>query len=458
MTQSSPVDESLAQIADYAHTLRFSDLPAAVVHQCRRTVVDTFGCALGAMTSEPARIARDLAMRVSLPAGARIIGTGHRTLPELAAFANGVMVRYLDSNDAYPGGGGHPSDTIPAILALADANGADGQTIVTAIALAYEIYYALWAATSLRDKGMDNVFYTTVGGAVGAAKVLGLDRNRIAESVSLSVVPNVALDATRYGNMSMWKGCAGGNGARNGAFAALLAQAGMTGPEKPFSGNHGLEALAGRFSLRPLAQGGRPFRITESTLKCFASEGHSLSPITAALELSRQIAADDIREVTVYTYHFAWDVIGREPEKWRPTTRESADHSMPYVVAAALIDGRFGDEVFSPERLQDARIRNLMDRIAVKEDPELTRRFTEGQLPCRIEIASHGGERKTASTDYPRGHYQNPMSDEEIEKKFRGYAQRRLPAERIGPALAALWKIDTAKNVNGIFEALKCGG
>jgi len=458
MPANSHVDPSVGSIADYAHQLRFSDLPADVVHQCRRTVVDSFGCALGAMDSQPASIARNVAMRVSVPSGAQVMGTGHRTLPELAAFANGVMVRYLDSNDAYPGGGGHPSDTLPAILAVADASGADGQTVVTAIALAYEVYYALWAATSLRDKGMDNVFYTTVAGAVGAAKVLDLDRARIAEAVSLSVVPNVSLDATRYGNMSMWKGCAGGNGARNGVFAALLAAAGMTGPEKAFSGDHGLEALAGRFTLQPFAGGKGPFRINQATLKCFASEGHSLSPITTALELSKQVAADDIQSVTVYTYRFAWDVIGREPEKWRPTTRESADHSMPYVVAAALIDGRFGDDVFSDERLQDPRIRKLMDKIAVKEDPELTRRVTEGQLPCRIEIVSRNGERKTAATDYPRGHYKNPMSDEEIGNKFRDYAQRRLPAERVNPALATLWKIDSAKNVSGLFEAVKCDG
>jgi len=456
MPTSPHVDANVGLIADYAHKLRFSDLPGTVVHQCRRTIVDTFGCALGAMDAEPARIARDMAMRVGMPSGARIIGTDHRTLPELAAFANGVMVRYLDSNDAYPGGGGHPSDTIPAILAVADANGADGQTVVAAIALAYEVYYALWAATSLRDKGMDNVFYTTVAGAVGAAKVLGLDRDRIAETVSLAVIPNVSLDATRYGNMSMWKGCAGGNGARNGVFAALLAAAGMTGPEKPFSGGHGLEALTGRFTLQPFAEGQLPFRITETTLKCFDSEGHSLSPITTALKLSRQIAVDDIQAVTVYTYRFAWDVIGREPEKWRPTTRESADHSMPYVVAAALIDGSFGDEVFSPKRLQDPRIRELMDRIAVKEDPELTRQFPD-RLPCRIEIVSRSGEQKTATTDYPRGHYKNPMSDEEIENKFRSHAQRSLPAERMGPALATLWKTDSAKNLSGIFSAVRGG-
>jgi 2-methylcitrate dehydratase len=447
------VDTNVGRIADYAQRLRFADLPDEVVHHCRRTIVDTVGCALGALDAEPVRIARDLARRVNLPAGARIIGTDQRTLPELAAFANGVMVRYLDANDAYPGGGGHPSDAIPAILAVADAQGADGKTLLTAVALAYDVHYALWAATSLRDKGLDNVFYTTVAGAVGAAKVLGLDRDQIAEAVSLAIMPNVSLDATRHGHLSMWKGCAGGNAARNGVFAAVLAQAGMTGPATPMAGEHGLEALVGRFTLPPFTEDGRPFRIAQTTLKCLASEGHSLSPISAALELSRQIAAEDIQAVTVFTYRFAWNVIGREPEKWRPTTRESADHSMPYIVAATLLDGSFTDAVFAPERLQDPRIRALMDRIAVREDPELTRQFPE-RLPCRIEIVARNGERTTATVEYPRGHYRNPMSDQEIAQKFRRHALRALPEERVEPALAALWQIDAAESLSTVFAAV----
>lgn len=422
-------DEKVAHIADYAKGLRFADLPDEVVHQCRRTMVDTIGCALGAFDAPPSRIARDLALRSVMPAGARVIGTSHRTLPELAAFANGVMARYLDANDAYPGGGGHPSDALAALLALADCKGADGGAFITAMTLAYEVYYALWVSTSLRDKGMDNVFYTAVAGAAGAAKILDLDRDGIAQAISLAVTPNVSLDSTRYGNISMWKGCAGGNAARNGVFAAVLAAAGMTGPEKAISGDHGLEALSGPFKLEPFARNGRPFRIMEATFKCFASEGHSLSPITAALELSRQVAAADIESITIYTYHFAWDVIGREPEKWRPTTREAADHSMPYVVAAALLDGKFDDSVFSLDRLQDPAIRALMDRISVKEDPDLTRRVSEGKLPCRIEVVTASGGHKTAATDYPRGHYKNPMSDGEIEEKFRAHARRALPRQ-----------------------------
>ncbi len=443
-------------IADYAHTLRYSDLPAEVVRHCKRCMIDTFGVALGAFKVEPSRIARALAQRTSVAPGARIIGTNHRTLPELAAFANGVMARYFDGNDVYPGGGGHPSDMMAAILAVADMKGADGKAIVTAIALAYEVYYALWQATHMRLKGMDNVFYTAVGGAVGAAKVLGLDRARIAEAVSIAAAANVAVDATRYGRLSMWKGCAGPDAARNAVFAALLAEAGMTGPEKVFEGKHGLENLVGKFELAPFAGNGRPFRITEVTIKYFLSEGHSQSPITAALELCREVAADDIESVTIHTYQFAREIIGSGAEKWRPVTREDADHSMPYVVAAVLIDRRFSDDIFAAERLSDPKILKLIDRIEVREDPALTRLATD-KLPCRMEIMTRSGSRKVAEVDYPRGHHLNMMSDEEVNDKYRGVARRTLSKERVERALDALWHLDTAANLDAIFEAVRTG-
>ena len=452
------MDTCVGSIADYTHTLRFDDLSGDAVRHCKRTLIDTFGCALGGFNAEPSRIARHMAQRTSLVSGARVIGTTHRTLPELAAFANGVMARYLDGNDAFLGGGGHPSDLIAAVIAAADISGADGRTVITAVTLAYEIYYNLWKVAGVRDKGIDHVFYTVVAGAAGAAKVLGLDQRRVAEALSLAITPNIALDATRYGILGMWKGCAGGNAARNCVFAALLAAAGMTGPEKPLQGRHGLENLVGKeIKLLPFGGDGRPFRIGETTMKCFHSEGHALTPITVALPLSRQVEAGDIEAVTIYTYWFAWEVIGSEREKWRPTTREAADHSLPYIVAAVLVERAFNEETFSEQRLRDPRIRRLIDKIEVKEDVEFTRQFPRC-MPCRIEIKTRSGERKVGQSDYPLGHYNNPMSDDEVNAKFRDHSQYTLPQEQIGRALDALWQIDTAVDLSAIFEALQTGG
>jgi 2-methylcitrate dehydratase len=448
------MDASISRIADYASTLAYDDLSAQLVHECKRRIIDTVGCALGAFDEEPSRIARALAARAEVPIGARVWGTGQRSLPELATFANGVMARYFDGNDVFPGGGGHPSDVIPAVLAAADVASTDGPTAIAAIVLAYEIYGGLFRAARMRDRGLDHVFYTAVASAVGAARILGLDRDRIAQAVALAVTPNIALHATRRGHLSMWKGVASGNAARNGMFAALLAAEGMTGPDKAIDGSHGVRELLGAFELGEFGGGGRAFALQRSDLKYFLTEFHSQSPITAAIDLRQQVAVEDIEAVTIHTYWFAWNEIGSEPEKWHPTTRESADHSLPYILAAVLIDGRFSDDIFSDARIRDPRIHELADRIVVKEDAEYSRQFP-GRIPCRVEIRTQSGKILTAHVDYPRGHTGNPMTDEEVSRKFRMLAGRKLDKGQVERALEVMWAFDTAANLDALFQSVQ---
>jgi 2-methylcitrate dehydratase len=283
------VDTTIERIAAYAQALTFESLPREAVHETRRRIIDALGCGLGAYDDEPCRMARKLASRVKVESGARILGTLHRTLPELATFANGVMTRYLDGNDTLPGGGGHPSDTIAPMLSVADARGADGKALIAAIAVAYEIYYAFFRGAIMRERGLDHVLYTAVASAVGAAKLLGFDVRKLAQAVSLAITPNIALHSTRRGDLSMWKGVAAANAARNGVFAALLAAEGMTGPDNAIEGSHGLRELVGNFELGALAAPNGEFKVTQSNLKFFLSEYHSQSPITAALQLSREV-------------------------------------------------------------------------------------------------------------------------------------------------------------------------
>ncbi len=450
------MDNSVDAIAGYAHALRYEDLSTEAIRHCKRCLLDTLGVALAAFDGGPSRIARDLAQRASVSAGARVLGTGNRTLPELAAFANGVMVRYLDGNDCFPGGGGHPSDALPAILAAVDTSGADGRTVITSIVLAYEIYHSLWKASRFYEKGIDNVFYAVVGAAIGAAKTMGQSEQQMAETISLAITPNVPLDATRYGALSIWKGCASANAARNGMFAALLASAGMTGPDKPIEGEHGIRRLVGDFELPPLDAQNKNFKIEQVTIKAFASVSHALSPITAALQLTPNQRWQDISKVTLYTYHFAWEINGREPEKWRPATRESADHSLPYILAAVLIDGRFSDSMFGEERLSDPRIRTLIDKLEIKVDDAYTRQFPES-MPCRLEVIMHNGERRTAEVQYPSGHYKNQMTDAEVEAKFREQVHAVLSSNQIEQTCAAVWQLDQAGSLDALFETTLIG-
>lgn len=450
------MDTSISRLADFAAGLRFEHLAASVAHECKRRLIDALGCGVAAFDAPPSRIARKLAARVELPDGAPVLGTAGRTLPELAAFANGVMIRYLDGNDTFPGGGGHPSDVMAAVLAAAQEVRADGRATIAAIVAAYEVYAALFRAVNMRERGLDHVFYTAVAGAAGACNVMGLDAARTAQAIALAVTPNLALEATRRGALSEWKGCAAGNAARNGLFAALLAREGLTGPEQAIEGAHGLRELVGSFELPDLAARGADFRIGQAHLKRFLAEFHAQSPITAALELARQVPHADIARITLHTYHFAWSEVGHEPEKWRPTTRETADHSLPYMISATLIDGDFSDAVFEPERLADERIHALAGRLAVEEDPDLSARFP-AFVPCRLEIVTHGGARHVATVDYPRGHAANPMDDAEVEEKFLRLAGRHMDEASARRALDMLWRLDAIETLEELWSVLTIG-
>lgn len=447
-------DSIIDRLADYASRLRYADLPDVVIHESKRRIIDTLGCGIAAYDAEPSRIARAAALRARSAGRTPVLGTAARTLPELAAFANGAMTRYLDGNDCYPGGGGHPSDSLVPLLAVADAAGTDGTAALTAIVLGYEIHHALFHGIRLIEKGLDHVFYVAVACAAGTAKLRGLDDAQIANAIALAVVSCLPLEVVRHGELSMWKGASAGEAARAGVFAATLAEAGMTGPVQAFEGPHGLKELIGDFELPPLTEPGGRFRILEADMKCLTAEYHAQGPILAALGLRRDLAIADIEAVTIFTYAHAAKNIGSGAEKWRPTTRETADHSLPYMVAAALTDGQFSDDIFASTRLTDPRILALVDKITVQEDPALTKRFPRS-FPCRIEIALRGGVRRASALANPPGHHDRPMTDDEVSAKFRGLAGRKLPADRLEQALDLVWGLDRGGPLSALFAALR---
>jgi 2-methylcitrate dehydratase len=445
------VDAITRSIVEFAVRLDPSALPIAVVHDCKRRIIDTIGCAIGGFDAEPSQIARAYAMRISDPAGTTIIGTPHRSLPELAAFANSVASRYIEGNDTYPGGGGHPSDCLLPILGVAEATRANSQTAIAAIALAYEVHAFLFRAFPMRPHSFDYVVYTAAASAAGAAKVLELSAEQTANAISLSVVPNMALDISRRGHLSMWKGAAAPNAARNGVAAAFMAAAGMTGPATPFDG--GLTEVVGPPIIPSFPLDLSTFAILNADFKFFLSEYHSQSPIFAAKELHPQVAIDDIEKVEVFTYRFAWAEIGSGEEKWHPTTRETADHSLPYIVACVLMDGDYSDAIYMSERYADPRTLGLMRKIVIIQDSEIERRYPNS-LSCRIEITTKNGDRKVASVQNPIGHHHRPMSDNQVAEKFLGLVTRKLPLRHARLVLDRLWQLDTSGELSWMYREL----
>jgi 2-methylcitrate dehydratase len=265
-------------------------------------------------------------------------------------------------------------------------------------------------------------------------------------------VPNLGTDISRRGHLTMWKGCAAANAARNGVFAAIMASEGMEGPPTPFE--DGLTAVIGAEEICPFPVDATTFSLLRADYKFFLSEFHAQGPAFLALELRPQIRLYEVEKIEVFTYHFAWFEIGSGAEKWKPTTRETADHSMPYVVAAVLIDGAYTDAIFAPERLRDERTLALMKKITISEDAEFNKRYP-ASLPCRMTITLKNGEQKTAELSNPIGHHDRPMSDAQIIEKFRGLAGRKLKPERLQNILDRVWNIENDGNWPMLFDELR---
>jgi 2-methylcitrate dehydratase len=317
------------RFARYAENLRFEDLPAPVVHEAKRRFIDSFATAVGAMPSETYAIAKRCALRVKGEPGATLLGGG-RSSPEWATFVNGTLIRFLDFNDTYlalePA---HPSDNLAPVLAVGEAVGASGRDMLTAAVLAYEIQCRLCDAASLRKHGVDHVTYGAISSALAAGKLMGLDAGKLTHAVGIAGVCNVALRQTRSGELSMWKGCAFANAARNGVFAATLAADGMTGPAPIFEGDLGFMKLVTRepFAVAPLgAESGAPaeFMISKTYIKFWPAEYHSQSAIDAALQLRKEIGdVSQVASVVIHTFEASYNIIGKYKEAWAPRTREA---------------------------------------------------------------------------------------------------------------------------------------
>lgn len=445
------------RLSGYASSLRYDDLPDATVHLAKRFIIDTLGCALGGYGGEPARVARELAGLVSSARPVTVLGSGRQTSLDLAAFANGVAIRYLDFNDGYTSSeSGHPSDSIAASLSATEAAGGGGRRFILSTVLAYEVFCRLCDAADIKPR-FDHV---TVGGAasvLAAAKALQLTPEQTLQALNLNVASNLALYQTRIGDVSMWKGCAYANATRNAMFAAQLAQRGITGPSPVYEGAGGyFNTVTGRpFDLADMGGSGQPFKIAECSIKRFPLGQYSQTIAQAALEVRERIPGEitpgNVAEINIATLQTAVNIMAGDAEKWRPANRETADHSMPYTAAVALLYGGVASRHFGDEFLFDENLLELVGKVNVSVSEEANRRVPEAML-CDLEVVTTSGQRYAAQVAYHKGHYRNPLTDAEVEDKFRSLAAERLPADRIDALLSHLWRLDEAPDLSELLR------
>lgn len=451
--------QTLAQrLATYAKQLHFDQLTPKAIHEAKRRFIDSFATAVGAMPSEAFAIARRCAMRVSGQPSASLLGGG-RSSPEWATFVNGLLIRYLDFNDTYlskePA---HPSDNLAAVLAVGEATQATGRDLITAAVLAYEIQCRFCDAASLRKHGIDHVTYGAISSAVASAKLMKLNAEQITHTIGIAGVCNTALRQTRSGELSMWKGCAFANAARNGVFAATLAGEGLTGPAPIFEGDLGFFKLVSREPFDPAPFGAEPgntdgFMINKTYIKYWPAEYHSQSAIDAALQLRQQLGGqlDGITRIDIDTFEASYNIIGKYKEAWAPKTRETADHSLPYCTAAALYDGDVTLETFDEARFTDPKLIEFTSRVKVHLDDALTERYPAG-IPNRITVSLANGHQLTVLVEFPRGHAGNPMTDAEVEAKFRRIVEARYNTKTANAVLARCWDLDKLSNVTELIQ------
>ena len=448
-------DQTTLTIARMSHELAHRDLPDDLIAATRLRVVDTLGCAIAACDSPPAAAARRLALHEAVTGGrvAHVLGWNTPATAELAGFVNAAMARYLDYNDTFTSASpGHPSDMIPGLLALAEAERASGADLLRAIVCAYEGFGVIAKQLSVRERGWDQGLLVSLGAACGAAALLGATETQTAEAVSLAVTAGVPTRASRAGALSMWKGCATASSARIGIFSARLAVNGMTGPDRAIEGKHGLwEQATGPFTVAPFGPV-EPWVLTSSSIKLIPAEFNSHVPVELMLALRAEHRPDEIESVRVSTYWNAFDEIGNEPEKWHPTTRETADHSLPYLLTVALFDGRISADSFDAAHLVDDRVHDFMQRIRVAEDKAMTAAWP-ATVPARMEAVLKDGSTWSRSADYPRGHPERPPTTDDIEGKFLSIAPRVLGDDGARAALDVLGRLDTLEDAGLVVAA-----
>jgi 2-methylcitrate dehydratase len=455
------MDATAQKLIDLALRLKLGDLPAVAVRAAKARILSTLAASLAAFDVEPVRIARRLAPRVAGGPAARIFGSLAKTTPEMAAFVNSAMVRNLDLSDTLVMAAvSHPADAFPAVLAVAEAQHVGGRELLLATVVIYEAQCRVVEVVPYNERGWDQTPVVALGAALGCGRLLELAPEQMYHAVSLAVTPNLALNQTRTGKISMWKGMAGPQGARAGVFAAYLAQAGMTGPEDIFEGKYGFwkQIMGGeRFDL-PLPRDfkGHTFAVQQTGIKSFPTRFNCQVPVFTAQKLRGMVNVADIAALKIESIRQAFGRWMSVPEVWKPETRETADHSLPATVAMGLLVGTITPHMMESGRFRDQDVLDLIGKCSIELPDEFADLAPQTRC-CRLTAKLENGQ--TVVAEYRRS-LSDDVADpgwEQAVNKLEGLTRDLLDAKSRARLIAFVADLEKQKSVDPLVTLTKIG-
>ncbi len=448
------------QMAKFAIDLQYDQIPEISIWEAKRFLLDSIGCALAAVNNDDMAAMYRFIEKLGGTPEASVIGRDFQTNAANAALMNCLLTRALDYNDIYwEQDPSHPSDMIGAALAAAEANGKSGKDALVAIIIAYEmeLRWCHAANPGVREVGWHHATLTQFVSPLVAGKMYDLSLDQMIAAVGISGSSHFTLGGVVAGHLTNMKNTADPLAAQAGVLAALMAREGYEGPVEVIEGKAGLFEVISNVEWQPewLLKGlGEEFMITQCSYKAFPTEALTHQPISAALQVCQEhnLTAEDISEILVETTARGADILS-DPSKYQPTTKETADHSLPYVIAAAVADGNVLPDSFSDEKLKDPRIWDLLGKIKVVADPEIDAMFP-GVKRARVSITSNAGETHTAQVDHAKGSPENPMTDEDIVSKFRANAEGVLNPAQQDKVIDLTWRFDELGEIGEYLKLL----
>jgi 2-methylcitrate dehydratase len=449
-----------AKMARWAAALDFNHLPQDAVYQAKRFLLDSVGCALGGYQQHDVKIALQVIDEIAGRGPTTVIGTGKKIDPVSASFANALMIRCMDYNDIYwKQDPSHPSDIFPAALACCERAKSDGRELIVGLVLGheFEMRFCEAAFPGIRERGWHHATLTAFVSPLVAGRALHLSWDQIQHAVGISASRHCTLGAVTAGKLTMMKNTVDPMATQSGVLAALMAEKGYTGPEHVVDGKEGLTHCFGpEWKLNLLTDGlGDSWRITQCGMKAFPTEALTHTPISAVLDLikTNDLKADQVERVQIRSLARAADILS-DPSKYDPRTKETADHSLPYVIAAAIVDRQVTPAQFEMKKIMDPTIRAQLKKVEVVADPEIEKVFPALQRVV-VNITTIDGRTFSKQLDYPKGDPRNPLTDAEVEEKFATLADSVLSAGARKKLIDAIWSLEKVGSVSKLMSLMK---